>query len=262
MTAIVQIHEANGAGPVHTQVDGQHLNDGTDVRFATTDAVAPVATYPCVIPSSGFYYSYWKHLFLNIATGTGFTTINHIRFYTDGGISWTCGAGGGLFVGVKSGPDATIQSGVVMDTDYEQATGVEGTTGHAIDDITNGHTDFTSQGLAWGALTGKISDDVVHSTTTDGYAYECTTGGTTGAAEPSWVTIPGNTTTDGTVVWTCRAITALASTYISASPLLIDSTDYGVADDSDAILLQVKLFTDATQGTQNDETLTFTYDEI
>ncbi len=34
--------------------------------------------------------------------------------------------------------------------------------------------------------------------------YECTTSGTSAASEPKWPTIPGNTYTDGTAVWTCR----------------------------------------------------------
>ena len=37
------------------------------------------------------------------------------------------------------------------------------------------------------------------------YVYRCTTGGMTGATEPTWGTTPGGTTSDGTAVWTCLA---------------------------------------------------------
>lgn len=36
----------------------------------------------------------------------------------------------------------------------------------------------------------------------DGYRYECTTAGTSDGSEPTWDTTPGNTTADGSVVWT------------------------------------------------------------
>lgn len=58
------------------------------------------------------------------------------------------------------------------------------------------------------AVTGRTATapgTVVRPTTHNGRVYECTTGGTTGATEPtSWPTTPGATVTDNTAVWTCR----------------------------------------------------------
>ena len=203
MVATVIIEEANGgiSGSPGTKnrVDGQGVNDSTDVRFCAADAYNPVAGSPCIIPSSGAtHYSYWKHLFLDIS-GT-FTTVNNIRFYTDSDIGWTCGTGGGLFVGLRDAGD----HGCPMDASYEPATGTEGETGDWMDHGDDGHAYYKDQ----------------------------------------------------------TAVPVLASTYTSVSTLLIDSANYTVADESDAVVLQVVLEDDATQGTQADETLTFLYDEI
>ena len=58
---------------------------------------------------------------------------------------------------------------------------------------------------AWAASTAYVLGDFVEPTTHNGYKYECTTAGTSGSSEPSWPTTPGDTVTDGTVTWTCRA---------------------------------------------------------
>lgn len=47
-----------------------------------------------------------------------------------------------------------------------------------------------------------------------------------------------------------------------ASPATVDSTDHTTTGKCKAVVLQVKAASDATQGEQNDETLTFKYDEI
>lgn len=56
---------------------------------------------------------------------------------------------------------------------------------------------------------------VVTPTIANGFFYECTTSsGNTGATEPVWPVIAGNTVADGSNTWTCRAIPA---TYWSAN---------------------------------------------
>jgi len=52
----------------------------------------------------------------------------------------------------------------------------------------------------WESDTAYELGDYVYSSAGD--RYECTTTGTSGGAEPTWDTVIGNTTNDGTVVWT------------------------------------------------------------
>ena len=58
----------------------------------------------------------------------------------------------------------------------------------------------------WAASKVYAIGDCVQPTTTQPeftLYYECTTPGTSTTAEPKWPTTPGNTYSDGTVVWTC-----------------------------------------------------------
>jgi hypothetical protein len=58
----------------------------------------------------------------------------------------------------------------------------------------------------WITLTAYTAGQkVVKTGTPNNYCYECTTGGTTAAAQPTWPTTIGGTVVDGTVTWTCRA---------------------------------------------------------
>jgi hypothetical protein len=50
--------------------------------------------------------------------------------------------------------------------------------------------------------------------------------------------------------------------FTEASPATVDSTDHTTTGKCKAVVFQVKVASDATQGEQNDETLTFKYDEI
>jgi hypothetical protein len=66
--------------------------------------------------------------------------------------------------------------------------------------------------------------------------FQCTTAGTTSGSEPTWDTTPGNTTSDGTVTWTCRAIEFANTTTTSGYS---DSwTDHEDFDNGDSIRLR------------------------
>ena len=49
------------------------------------------------------------------------------------------------------------------------------------------------------------SGEFVRPSIPNGFSYECTVPGTTGAREPFWKTTIGETVRDGSVTWTCRA---------------------------------------------------------
>lgn len=134
MVATVVVKEMNGSPVVYTTVD----NGSNKARYKTKDEVASDLNYPCVIPTSSYNYSFWKSHCLDIS-GT-FTRVNNVRWYTDGTIGWTFGTGGGVFVGQRDAGDHGCPV-----ANYQQATGVEGTTGHEIKDPTNGHAYYKGQ---------------------------------------------------------------------------------------------------------------------
>ena len=59
-----------------------------------------------------------------------------------------------------------------------------------------------------------------------------------------------------------HAVPVDADTYVSGSPLTVDSTEYTTNTHSKHVVTQVKLATDATQGDKASETLTWLYEEI
>lgn len=64
----------------------------------------------------------------------------------------------------------------------------------------------------WASKTGYGLLNFIIPSTPNGYAYECTTPGTSGTDEPVWLTTPGQTILDGDeeqedpVTWTCRQL--------------------------------------------------------
>lgn len=71
-------------------------------------------------------------------------------------------------------------------------------------DIRHHYLDEVSTLTAWSATTALTLGVLRRPVVSNGYRYEVTTAGTTGATEPVWPTAPGGTVTNGTVVFTCR----------------------------------------------------------
>ena len=132
MVATLNVKEYNSTTPG----TGTVITQG---RYCTSDSYNPGLSNPCVVPTSGYNYSYWKSH--NLAFSGDFTQISNIRWYTSGSVAtnWALGTAGGLFVGVKS----TGDNGCPV-ASYVQATGTLGTTGNWMDDVTNGHTYYKS----------------------------------------------------------------------------------------------------------------------
>lgn len=81
--------------------------------------------------------------------------------------------------------------------------------------------DFGSRALAncWESAAEVSPTYRVRPAIPNGYEYEATAGGQTGWKEPIWPKVLGATITDGSVVWTCRAIStqSLSSTVSSVA---------------------------------------------
>jgi hypothetical protein len=140
-------------------------------QFTAQDT--PQLDHPVPIPTSGFHYSYWRTICLDIS-GT-FTQVTNIRHYASGACGWTFGSGGQLRRGNRDANDI----GVGVDTanghtnNYQQAGGVgsghgEGTSGDEIEATTpnGGHTFYNAQTTPVTDLTldGSGSPPVVDST--------------------------------------------------------------------------------------------------
>lgn len=69
---------------------------------------------------------------------------------------------------------------------------------------------------AWTSEQSASAGDAVRPTARNSFVYECTTGGTAGTTEPVWPTTAGETVTDGTITWTCRANYCLAAASLSS----------------------------------------------
>ncbi len=127
MAATVTIRRWTGtaAAPVKTDVTA------IVSRYSTSDNhYTSGTTNPIPVPSTGTNYSYWVSYRLSIDV-TPVTTVNNLKFYTDGassspaGVTWLCQS-----------------ANVGADAGYREATGTIGTTGLVLD-ATN-HTGLTA----------------------------------------------------------------------------------------------------------------------
>lgn len=65
----------------------------------------------------------------------------------------------------------------------------------------------------WEAEEDYLAGAFIEPPVLNGKVFECTTPGTSGAVEPTWNTTIGGTTSDGTAVWTCRALLVETKTF-------------------------------------------------
>jgi len=88
-----------------------------------------------------------------------------------------------------------------------------GAGGAAIPTITDAVFINNKNAPNWAALT-SYALGVIRSPLAvgNGFFYEVTTAGISGAVEPTWPTTVGNTVTDGTITWTCRRATVTNTT--------------------------------------------------
>ena len=139
MVATVEIKEITGpeASPTYTLKD----DSAHPSRYYTADIADSDSTdYPIPIPttSGSINRSYWKSHCLDITSGPS-TYIKNVRYYQTWTSSphddWNLGAGGDLIVGVSSSSvsDCRTKSQGCPQSQYDQATGTQGTTGDPIE---------------------------------------------------------------------------------------------------------------------------------
>ncbi|MBI4797853.1 MAG: hypothetical protein HY794_03760 [Desulfarculus sp.] len=72
--------------------------------------------------------------------------------------------------------------------------------------------------LRWKASTAYLAGDQRVPTTPNGYYYQVTVAGTSGASAPTWPTTIGNTVSDGGVTWRCQGAGLKGLTLNLAAP--------------------------------------------
>jgi hypothetical protein len=91
------------------------------------------------------------------------------------------------------------------------------TNGGSLTPLTN---TYTVSYPAWTANTAYQVDDLILPATPNGYYFQCTQAGESGGSEPSWPSAVNKTITDGSVLWTCVAATAVIAPRGAASAVV------------------------------------------
>lgn len=130
-------------GTAHNVTD----NGSNKIRFKTADDADIDVNNPIPVPTTGYNYSYWKHIYLKCTDDTGLTQIDNVKFYSDGGNSF--GTGIGLMVGSQT---PTNNSG--SNAGYDDAGGTEGSTGSAI----TTHGSVSANDSVFGFTSGSPKD--------------------------------------------------------------------------------------------------------
>lgn len=130
--ADLAVQQWYGTGPTKATV--------TTPRLSTMDSNNPGTSNPIPIPAAGYNYSYWMSLFLTITNIQDATLLNNHLFYSDGTIGWTLGTNGVLLIGVRDTGDNGLPG-----ASYDQATGVQGTSGDYMGDGSDGHAYYKGQ---------------------------------------------------------------------------------------------------------------------
>lgn len=81
----------------------------------------------------------------------------------------------------------------------------------------------------WLSTTAYVLGAIVHSPTSNGKVYECTTGGTSGGTEPGWGITQDQTFTDGTVTWKTHDNYALVNRDVAPA-------DFAISDNIDPLV--------------------------
>lgn len=100
-----------------------------------------------------------------------------------------------------------VKVATLNETEFKQVgSGLSGTTNNPSGVKAVGTTGKTKNpkaatAVTWTGTAAKVVGDIVKPTVDNGFIYEVTISGTTGAAQPTWTTTEGNTVTDGSVTY-------------------------------------------------------------